>query len=318
MATENQEKKRVIVILGPTAVGKTELSLMLAKYLHTEIISGDSMLVYNGLDIGTAKPSKTELCEIRHHLIDILPPQAAFNVTSFCDKADALINKLNAQHKIPIIAGGTGLYIKSLLEGYNFNQAPENPPLRSQLQTLAEKYGREHVLSMLAKVDPDTASRLHINNFRRIIRALEVYEYNKDTISRDKFSPDGNSRYNAVIIGLNRQRSDLYERINRRVDVMMESGWLSEVDRLLKDGVSRSSQSMQAIGYKQLAAYLAGEKNLSCTIDEIKKSTRHFAKRQLTWYRKMPYINWFWTDKTATDVLAEEVHKFIIQKFDYE
>ncbi|TCS80988.1 tRNA (adenosine(37)-N6)-dimethylallyltransferase MiaA [Pectinatus cerevisiiphilus] len=318
MAEKILKRQRVVVILGPTAVGKTEASLVVAKKLHTEIISGDSMLVYKGLDIGTAKPDLAERATVKHHLIDILAPQDAFNVTAFCEKADILIDTLNTQHKIPIIVGGTGLYLKSLLEGYKFNTAPENPSLRLHLETLAKEHGREYVLAMLAKIDPDTAARLHVNNFRRIIRAIEVYEYDKATISRDKFAVNNELRYDAVVIGLNRQRSELYTRINERVDIMIKNGWLAEVETLLKSGVDRSSQSMQAIGYRQLAACLAGELPLSLAVDDIKKATRHFAKRQLTWYRKMPYINWLWVDKMTTEELADEICKLISQKFDYE
>lgn len=304
------QTNRVLVILGPTAVGKTELSLLLAQKMLTEIISGDSMLVYRGLNIGTAKPSPAEMSLVRHHMIDILSPRETFNVTAFCDKADKLIKKLNADDKIPIIAGGTGLYLKSLLEGYNFNAAPENPQLRAHLKELAEEKGREYVLSMLKRADPAAADRLHINNFRRIIRALEVYEYNKDTISQSRSDIDG-MHYNALVIGLNRPRKELYDRINKRVDIMLKQGWCEEVDKLLKSGVKRSDQSMQAIGYKQLCSYLAGEISLTAAAEEIKKATRHFAKRQLTWYRKMPYIKWFAADKYTSGELCDRIYKLI-------
>lgn len=314
--TTDSNKNRVVVILGPTAVGKTELSLKLAQKLNTEIISGDSMLIYKELDIGTAKPTAEERIRVKHHLIDILPPRATYNVTEFFTHATSLIKELNEKHKLPLLVGGTGLYLKSLLEGYNFNQAPENPQLRQKLETLAKEKGRKYVLDMLATVDPDTADKLHINNFRRIIRAIEVYEYNKDTISRDKYAKRGELAYNAVVIGLTRERSNLYERINQRVDLMIADGWLDEVKTLLANGVKPTDQSMQAIGYRQLAAYLNNEIPLPQAIEEIKKATRHFAKRQLTWYRKMPYIDWLQADAYSSDELLDMACALITKKFE--
>ncbi len=310
-------KGSVIIILGPTAVGKTELSLKLAQKLQTEIISGDSMLVYKGFDIGTAKPNSSELASVKHHMIDILNPHDSFNVTMFCSNAARLIKQINADNKIPIIAGGTGLYIKSLIEGYQFNAAPDDPAYRAYLEDLAQRHGREYVLGMLAEVDPKAAERLHVNNFRRIIRALEVYKYNKDTISQTKISNGNELLYNAVVIGLNRDRADLYQRIDKRVEQMISAGWLQEVENLLHSGVERSMQPMQAIGYKLLAAHLNGEISLEYAVEQIKTSTRHFAKRQLTWYRKMPYIQWFQVDKLSPDELLAAVYDRILAFANY-
>lgn len=315
MSVIAQKKNKVIIILGPTAVGKTELSLKLAQHFNSEIISGDSMLIYKDFNIGTAKPTANELSSIKHHLINILDPHETYNVTEFCQQADTLITSLNEQHKLPIIAGGTGLYIKSLVEGYKFNAAPENPVYRSYLENLAQEHGRQYVLNMLTKVDPQTAKRLHINNFRRIIRALEVYEYNKDTISQETSLQNGELLYNAVIIGLNRNRQNLYERINKRVDIMIDDGWINEVQELLDNGIDASCQAMQAIGYRQLTAYLQKKISLATAIEDIKKTTRHFAKRQLTWYRKMPYINWFSVDELGNEELLLQVETLINEKF---
>ena len=298
-------KEKLIVIAGPTASGKTALAVELARRLDTEIISGDSMLVYKGLDIGTAKPGKKEMGGIRHHLIDILDAGAGFNVTDFINLAKPVITLLNQQGRIPILAGGTGLYIKSLVEGYRFNETSGDPEYRESLQRLAEEKGREYVFDMLRKVNPDAAERLHINNFRRIIRALEVYHLGGEQISEEKASE---LAYDVFAIGLGWERSVLYERINRRVEIMMEQGLYNEVEGLLKNGISDSCQSMKGIGYKELLPAVRGEISLDEAADKIKQNTRHFAKRQLTWYRKMPYIRWYDAQAEADEKLADKIY----------
>ena len=298
-------KEKLIVIAGPTASGKTALAVELARRLDTEIISGDSMLVYKGLDIGTAKPGKKEMGGIRHHLIDILDAGAGFNVTDFINLAKPVITLLNQQGRIPILAGGTGLYIKSLVEGYQFNETSGDPEYRESLQRLAEEKGREYVFDMLRKVNPDAAERLHINNFRRIIRALEVYHLGGEQISEEKASE---LAYDVFAIGLGWERSVLYERINRRVEIMMEQGLYNEVEGLLKNGISDSCQSMKGIGYKELLPAVRGEISLDEAADKIKQNTRHFAKRQLTWYRKMPYIRWYDAQAEADERLADKIY----------
>ena len=298
-------KEKLIVIAGPTASGKTALAVELARRLDTEIISGDSMLVYKGLDIGTAKPGKKEMGGIRHHLIDILDAGAGFNVTDFINLAKPVITLLNQQGRIPILAGGTGLYIKSLVEGYQFNETSGDPEYRESLQRLAEEKGREYVFDMLRKVNPDAAERLHINNFRRIIRALEVYHLGGEQISEEKASE---LAYDVFAIGLGWERSVLYERINRRVEIMIEQGLYNEVEGLLKNGISDSSQSMKGIGYKELLPAVRGEISLDEAADKIKQNTRHFAKRQLTWYRKMPYIRWYDAQAEADEKLADKIY----------
>ena len=298
-------KEKLIVIAGPTASGKTALAVELARRLDTEIISGDSMLVYKGLDIGTAKPGKKEMGGIRHHLIDILDAGAGFNVTDFINLAKPVITLLNQQGRIPILAGGTGLYIKSLVEGYQFNETSGDPEYRESLQRLAEEKGREYVFDMLRKVNPDAAERLHINNFRRIIRALEVYHLGGEQISEEKASE---LAYDVFAIGLGWERSVLYERINRRVEIMIEQGLYNEVEGLLKNGISDSCQSMKGIGYKELLPAVRGEISLDEAADKIKHNTRHFAKRQLTWYRKMPYIRWYDAQAEADEKLADKIY----------
>ncbi len=291
------DKEKVVAIVGPTAIGKTALSIALAKELHTEIISGDSMLVYRGMDVGTAKPSLQERQGVRHHLIDILEPAQEFNVTIFKALAAKEITRLNESGKLPILAGGTGLYVKSLLENYHFNTSGGDAAYRQSLEQIAKEKGRAYVHAMLAKENPAAAARLHVNDFRRVIRALEVQRYGGEAISQESaLKKSGELSYDAYVVGLTMERGRLYERINRRVERMIESGLVQEVQSLLTNGVPRSCQAMQGIGYKEIACYLAGEISLAQAIEAIQKATRHFAKRQLTWYRKMPYIRWFSLD----------------------
>ncbi|MCR5757152.1 MAG: tRNA (adenosine(37)-N6)-dimethylallyltransferase MiaA [Selenomonas sp.] len=300
-------KEKLIVILGPTAVGKTALSIELAQKLNTEIISGDSMLFYRGFDIGSAKPSLAERQGVAHHLVDNLEPWENFNVTDFVREAQSLIHQLNAQGKIPLIAGGTGLYIKALLEGYAFNETADHRDYRQAMTALAEKKGREYVHQLLQAADPEAAERIHAHNLRRVIRALEVAHFGGEQISQQKEYGAGELCYDVYVIGLNRERQALYGRINQRVEQMFAGGLEDEVRQLMGQGVTREMQAMQGIGYKETAAYLAGEMSRAEAIDLIQKSTRHFAKRQLTWYRKMPYIHWYRPDELTEDVLLQRV-----------
>lgn len=308
------KKNKLIAIIGPTAVGKTNLSIALAKKLHTEIISGDSMLVYKGMDIGTAKPSRAEQAGITHYLVDVLEPSAEFSVTEFKALAGDMIAQLNQNKRIPILAGGTGLYVKSLLEDYQFNQTPGDERYRQELESLAELYGKAHVHAMLAKVDAVAAARLHINDFRRVIRALEVYHLGGEHISQVKLSPE-DLAYDAEVIGLTMERSKLYQRINQRVELMMESGLVKEVEALLHQGIRADAQSMKGIGYKEIVLHLEGKVSLDEAVEQIKKSTRHFAKRQMTWFRKMPYIQWYEVDKMEPEYLMGKIYTELAGKF---
>ncbi|ORU00192.1 tRNA delta(2)-isopentenylpyrophosphate transferase [Anaerovibrio sp. JC8] len=288
MAKEQREK--LIVVLGPTASGKTGFAVELAKQFKTEIISGDSQLVYKGFDIGSAKPDMRERDGIAHHMIDILPSDASFNVADFIERVKPLITEINSRGKVPILAGGTGLYIKSLLEGYQFNETAGDEAYRMKLEKLAEEKGNQYIHDMLREVNPEAAERIHANNFRRVIRALEVYHLGGEQISTEK---ESELVYDAYVAGLIWRRSDLYDRINRRVDIMVAKGLVEEVRQLLDSGISPDSQAMQGIGYKEMVKYIQGTDTLEKAVDEIKKGTRHFAKRQLTWYRKMPYVHWY-------------------------
>lgn len=311
MNIDTKEKKdRLIVILGPTAVGKTALSIALAKELGTEIISGDSMLVYKGFDIGSAKPSQEEQEGVPHHLIDIREPWENYGVTDFVSEAAHCIREINARGKIPILAGGTGLYVKALLEGYEFNDTDGHEDYRAYLEDLGRKKGKEYVHNLLSEVDPQSAERLHVNDFRRVIRALEVQHFGGEQISQRRQAGNGElSReelcYETIVIGLERDRQELYERINRRVELMFEAGLEDEVRRLLEGGLARDTQAMKGIGYKETASYLSGEMSREEAIELIQKSTRHFAKRQLTWYRKMPYIEWLAADQPVGELLKD-------------
>ncbi|MDF2635624.1 MAG: tRNA dimethylallyltransferase [Pelosinus sp.] len=307
--------ERLIAVIGPTAVGKTKVSIDLAKILNTEIISGDSMLVYQEMNIGTAKPSSEEQSNIAHHLIDILEPQADFSVVDFTELARQHITTINTKGKIPILAGGTGLYVKALLEGYQFNTTPSDEKLRAQLDNLAKEHGNQHLHDKLAEVSPDTAARLHPNDLRRIIRALEIFYLSGDTISQKKLTDQHSLLYDTVVIGLTMERNLLYERINQRVDLMISQGLVNEVSRLLESGIPVHSQAMQGIGYKEIIKYLQKDTDLPTAIDSIKQATRNFAKRQLTWYRKMPYITWFNVNDFAThNDMMETIYKQIAGK----
>ncbi|MHC1746287.1 MAG: tRNA (adenosine(37)-N6)-dimethylallyltransferase MiaA [Negativicutes bacterium] len=311
--------EKLIVIIGPTAVGKTRLSIDVAHRLNTEIISGNSMQIYSGMNIGTAKASRTEQEGIPHHLIDIIPPTGDFSVVDFQNLAAKQITDLNQQNKIPILCGGTGLYIKALLEGYIFHPAPGNDSERRRMEAEAEMYGNQYLHDRLATIAPHIAKQLHPNDRNRIIRALETHTQSGEKRLTGKKTVDGGLMYEAAVIGLMMERHTLYERINQRVDQMVHQGLLDEVSDLLASGVSPDAQSMQAIGYKEIVAHLQGKTDLDTAISRIKQSTRHFAKRQITWYKKMSYIQWFQIEHFADyDQLLEAVYRAIAGKFHFK
>ena len=287
-----QYKEKVLVILGPTATGKSHCAIEIAKKFNGEIISGDSMLVYREMNIGTAKPSAEELAAVPHHLVDILPPEASFSVVDFKEQAQRLITEINARGHLPIIAGGTGLYIKALLENYAFNSVSENSELREQLTREAELQGAEALHARLAALDAAAAERIHPNNVRRVVRALEA------ALSGEQVNQYGASEipYDALVVGLEMERSALYARINKRVDIMLAQGLEQEVRSLLERGISPNCQSMQSIGYRQMVWYLNGSMPYDEAVEKLKQATRNFAKRQITWYKKMPYIKWLTLD----------------------
>ena len=286
-------KEKLVVILGPTATGKSYCGIELAKLFRGEIISGDSMLVYRQMNIGTAKPSEEELKAVPHHLVNILPPDASYSVADFQQQAAETVTGITERGNLPILVGGTGLYIKALLEDYRFSGVEENPALRLKLETFAAKEGNGKLFEWLRREDPEAAARLHPNDVRRVIRALET------ALSGDKVSQakQNELKYEATVFGLSMERDFLYERINCRVDRMLQDGLEEEVRSLLEAGVPTDCLSMKSLGYRQMAEYLTGRCSFAAAVDNIKKGTRHFAKRQITWYKKMPYIHWFTVDK---------------------
>ncbi|MEW9667729.1 tRNA (adenosine(37)-N6)-dimethylallyltransferase MiaA [Ammoniphilus sp. 3BR4] len=307
-------KEKLLVIVGPTAVGKTALSIDLAKELSGEIISGDSMQVYKGMDIGTAKITKEEMESIPHYLIDIIYPHEAFSVADFQHESRRLITDMNYRGKLPMIVGGTGLYIQSVIYEYQFSEAQKDHSLRDALEKFAEEHGKEALHQRLQSIDPITAERLHPNDVKRVIRALEIYQLTgKPMAEFQQRSPE--SPYQLCLLGLTMERSVLYERINRRVDIMVEQGLVDEVRRLLDEGYHKGLQSMQGIGYKEMVEHLEGTLSLDEAVELIKKNSRNFAKRQLTWFRSMKDITWQdMTNPGDRQELVENIRTFVAGK----
>ncbi|PFG13029.1 tRNA (adenosine(37)-N6)-dimethylallyltransferase MiaA [Bacillus sp. es.036] len=285
-------KQKLVTVLGPTAVGKTKTSIELAKALDGEIISGDSMQIYRGMDIGTAKVTEEEMEGIPHYLIDIKEPTESFSAAEFQKLATELVTDINRRGKVPIIAGGTGLYVKSVTHQYAFSEAKEDPAYRQQLEQQAEEEGPVMFHARLKDVDPVSYEAIHPNNVRRVIRALEVYHVTGEPVSASKDALPEESPYNLVNVGLTMDRDVLYERINKRVDLMMEAGLLEEAQQLYHDGV-RHCQSVQAIGYKEIYNYLEERVSLEDAVLELKQNSRRYAKRQLTWFRHQMGMDWY-------------------------
>ena len=290
--------KKLITIVGPTAVGKTDLTLALAKCYNGEVISGDAYQVYKQLNIGTAKPTTDELAAVPHHLINILEPDDDYSVSIFQQQAKSLIDQLNNNHVVPILSGGTGLYVQSLLENYNFNDIKPNTKLRSELDELYAEYGVDGLREYAQNLAEKGGIEMKYTDKHRLYRAIELMTAG-DYESLIKQTKDGLS-YKGPVIGLQRERSDLYDRINRRVEIMFEQGLVDEVKTLLDSGVNPQCQAFKGIGYKEVIQYLEGLISYDACVDLIQKNTRHFAKRQITWYKRMPYIEWITIDKQTT------------------
>jgi tRNA dimethylallyltransferase len=299
----------ILVIVGPTAVGKTGLAIRVAKQVDGEIISADSMQVYKGLDIGTAKPTEAERQGVPHHLLDVVAVDQEFSVADYQLMVEDILMDLAKRGKTPILTGGTGLYIRAVLEGFVFDSQGKDDDLRARLQEVAESQGNIALHRRLAVVDPDTAKRLHPNDRRRVIRALEIYHTTGQPLSQHLDAQKQlEPRYQAVKFGLARNRPRLYQRIDARVDQMIEAGLLDEVKNLLEQGLAEGATAMQALGYKELVGYLRGEYDLAEAIRLLKRDTRRYAKRQLTWFRRDEEIIWLDLDKLtiedATDKIA--------------
>lgn len=297
-------KTRLIAVAGPTASGKTSLSIELAKKYNGEIVSADSMQIYRGMDIATAKPTKEEMQGIPHHLIDFLSPTESFSVSEYVTLAKGAIDDITKRGKLPILCGGTGLYVRSLVENVKFSEEKTDEKLREELNERYKNEGGETLLKELAQFDEETAKTLHPNNGKRIIRAIEIYRTTGITMSQHiKNSKSEPSPYDLTAIGITySDRQKLYDRINLRVDIMMKNGLLKEAE----DFYSRynSNTASAAIGYKELKPYLDGEVTLDTAVEKLKQETRHYAKRQLTWFRRDEYINWIEADK-CTDILKK-------------
>jgi tRNA dimethylallyltransferase len=299
MHNEEDHRPPLLVLVGPTAAGKTALSLQIAKTLDCEIISGDSMQVYRKMDIGTAKLPPAEREGVPHHLIDILEPEEPFSVSMFQDLCTERIREIQARGKLPFIVGGTGLYVESVCYGYTFQGDSGDEIFRERLSAFAAENGNEALHARLAAADPASAARFHPNDTRRVIRALEVYETTGIRLSEAQSQARGdekNSPYRLCIVGLGMERTALYRRIEQRVDAMIGEGLVGEVESLLKSGVPRNSISMQGLGYKEIAAYLSGETDLASAIEWLKRDTRRYAKRQLSWFRHMRGLHWLEVD----------------------
>ena len=288
--------KELIIIAGPTAVGKSSLAVKLAEKIGSEIISADSMQVYRGMDIGSAKITAEEMHGVRHHMIDIMDPSENFDVTIFKKNAQKCIKDISSRGMIPIIAGGTGFYIQSVLYGIEFANGETDDAVRLSLEDEAARYGLMHMEAKLEEADPEALIKDH-GNMKRIIRALEYNILTGKKMS-DKNAAERNRKpvYDTAFFCITMPRDILYNKINERVDSMMASGLLEEVDRLRQNGISENCNSMQGLGYKQLSAYLDGRTSLDDAVEDIKQETRHFAKRQLTWFRREKNV--IWIDRT--------------------
>ena len=283
----------IICIAGPTASGKTALAVELAKDLSGEVVSCDSMQVYKRMDIGTAKPTEEEMQGIPHHMIDVAEPDEDFSVSRYCCLAAPIVDDIVARGKTAIIAGGTGLYMDSLIRGNAFAPFPSTG-VRERLETQADSEGMEFMLNWLRSVDPESAARLHLSDRKRIIRALEVYLETGQTITEhNRKTQQIPPKYTPLWLGLDfADRAELYHRIDLRVDLMLEMGLISEIQGLLASGIPPRCTAMQAIGYKEFVAALHGEETIAQAAEEVKKASRHYAKRQLTWFRRNPKLHW--------------------------
>lgn len=297
----NQEKIPVLAVVGPTASGKSRLAAELALKYSGEVVSADSMQIYREMDIGTAKVTPEETLGVPHHLIDFADPSQTFSVADYVRLAGACIREIHGRGKLPVLAGGTGLYVRTLLRGTKLSEGEEDPVLREELRRKAEREGGETLLEELRGFDPQSADRIHPNNIPRLIRAIEIYRTTGRTMTQQiEDSQKEPAPYRSLMLGLTfSDRSKLYERINQRVDLMFEAGLLEEAERILRIPEEKST-AMQAIGYKELAPYFAGKISLEEAKENIKRETRRYAKRQLTWFRRDSEIFWIAVDDAGS------------------
>lgn len=307
---------KVIVLVGPTGVGKTEISLELARLTNSEIISCDSMQIYKGMDIGTAKVSPQEALKIKHHLVDIVEPTCSYSVCDYVDDAKKALQSIFEKGKNALVVGGTGLYVDLFIKDTDFTEAAGSEEIRNSLAQYAVENGNEALHAMLCKIDPESARAIHPNNTKRVIRAIEYYKVSGEKISdHNKKSAEKPSPYDYVYIGLTRNRENLYERIDKRVDQMLEAGLLDEVFDLWKNGCNLNMTSMQALGYKEIIWYINGKCTLREAVRILKRDSRRYAKRQLTWFNRNQEINWInLSDYTSTDDVVDSIIKIVKDK----
>jgi len=307
-------KNKIIVIAGPTAVGKTKYAINLAQTFDGEIVSADSMQLYKYMSVGSAKPDKDELSQARHHLVDEIDPRESFSVAQYQKLAKSAITDIFARNKQPIISGGTGLYVNSLIYDMDFSMPPDETGYRRELENLAAEKGNIHIHERLAAKDPEAAIKIHPNNLKKMIRALEVAENSNSRIMPFENSFVKTTDYETELICLNRERQELYERINTRVDMFIEKGLVEEVRLLLNMGLTFCDISMKGIGYKEIIGYLNGEYDISQAILKVKQNSRNYAKRQITWFKRYDNMKWFNLSEYQNDGEAIEDIKTWLQK----
>lgn len=308
-------KNKLIALVGPTGVGKTQTSLILAKLTGSEIISCDSMQIYKGMDIGTAKASEEEMKSVPHHLINIKTPFEPYSVCEYVKDAKKCVHDIFSRGKNALVVGGTGLYVDSFIKDTNYSETSGDEKIRQELSLYAQKNGNDKLHSMLKEIDPESAEAIHPNNVKRVIRAIEYFKLSGEKISdHNKKSALIPSPYDYVYIGLTRNRDELYERIDKRVDIMLEEGLLDEVFRLWRDGCTKKLTSMQALGYKEIIHYIEGRCTLLEAVRILKRDSRRYAKRQLTWFGRNDNINWINLSEINSADEAAEIAYEIIKK----
>lgn len=310
-------RQRLIAIAGPTASGKTALSIELSRRISGEVVSCDSMMVYRGMDIGTAKPTRAEMDGIPHHMIDVADPAENYSAARYRDEARAVIADIASRGHMPIMCGGTGLYIDAVTRDMSFARTPADDELRTRLEKELNEQGAQAMHDRLSEIDPSTAARLHANDTRRVLRALEIY-YSTGAPMSQSAERTGENRelYDLTLIALNMPRARLYDRINRRVDIMCAQGLFEEVQGLIANGLNRECTAMQALGYKEIAQALAGEVSREEAISNLKQRTRNYAKRQLSWLRRDTRVNWLDIDENDTAATLTERAIAIIKRDD--
>lgn len=305
MVQENCINKKILIICGPTASGKTALAVECAKLLNSEVISADSLYIYKELNVGTAKPDESEMQGVKHHLIDVCEPNQEFSVSDYKNLALPIIEDLLSKGKIPVVCGGTGFYINSILFDLSYGKSQANLEAREKYKKLAEEFGNEYVYNILKELDPKTAEKLHFNDVKRVIRALEIYE---SGTKKSDIVDDLTPKYDYKAYSINFDREILYDRINLRVDKMIENGLIEEIKSLLAMGIDETNQCMQGIGYKEILGYLKGEISLEDALNLIKLNTRHYAKRQITFFKRLNGLIYLTPDNTkdlAKRIVAE-------------